>query len=224
MIVKFNFFINEGAEYHLFKGVPLNGMYSILEDGYIKWMGTWDSSIRKASGIKYGISATRNFKTAFQYGDFIIEFKTSKLKDDFDVIPFTENPDYYLYMKGGDNIFSDKKREKPFRPTLRNLNTKKWIKKATRSKNPEDWKEFWRVKTDPQHSDFGIAEEVIITKKIPLDYIKKVYVISYKLSSSTYFNEILEKLSEEGIDWDFVDKKHYAYQKYKDKLKKKIIN
>lgn len=153
----------------------------MLKDGYIKSgnVKSWDSVIRRYLGIKegVGISATRNFNYILPP---IIEFDTNKLTDDFKVIPFSENIDFYIWFKKEYN---------------KDISFDEIVKKYRYENDPKISKEYWRYKTDKNSFDFGIAEEVILTNKIPLNYIKKVYIDDFN------DKELLNLLVENGIDF-----------------------
>jgi len=203
MIKGFYEFINEGKNYHLFKSV--SDIFKILESGFIKNSGRFDSSLRKdVIGVNYGISVTRNFHTAVKlYGECVIEFDVPKLTDKYKVIPFSENPDYFLHYKDKYGIINS-------------------FKRMRKGKDKQDSKEFWKVKTDKSAMDFDIAEEIIVTNEIPIKYIKKLYFPYYTS------NDILELAIERGIDFlvmdDIRDKTFiHTTDKYRELMKKREI-
>jgi len=153
MIKTFEIFLNESNNYNLYKGV--GELNEILIDGYIKYSGDWDSEIRQNIGIpkNVGISATRNFGYAIKF-ETVIEFDTQKLSDRYKIVPFSENPDFYL--------------------SVMNKSTGS-IKSMLRDK--KYGKEYWDYKTNKKSDDFDIAEEIIIAKEIPIKYIKKIYLL-----------------------------------------------
>ena len=167
MIKLFEDFITESKNYPIYKGV--HDLYEILTSGKIIYFGEWDSVIRKNMGIKYGISVTRNFSYAERYGD-ILELDTQKLSDKYKIVPFSENPDFYLWYSGDDS--TNIKGKPPKDNTIKG----NWINKAIHSKTG---KQYWDYKTNKNADDFAIAEEIIIAKEISIKYIKKVYLKRY---------------------------------------------
>jgi hypothetical protein len=206
MIISFYEFIKENLNYNLFKGVK--HLEKILEDKYLKPSGEWESNIRKNLNITHGISASRNFTTCNLYGEDIIEFDVLKLTRDFKVVPFCENPDFYTYMKNLDSDI-EFKRDKEFKTSGN------FFKDAIRSKDKNDRKAYWDYKTNKYSMDFGIAEEIIVTEKLPISYFKKVYISEYNKK------EKIKLLEKNNIKWEFIESKFYSFQKYKDKLKTK---
>lgn len=99
MIKLFEEFILESKNYPIYKGVF--DLYKILKSNTLKTAGEWETSIRKNIGVDNGISVTRNLVFAKSYGD-VIEFDTQKLSDNYKIIPFSENPDFYLWYMGDD--------------------------------------------------------------------------------------------------------------------------
>lgn len=194
MKTKFEEFITESKNYPIYKGV--NDISAILNSGVIKDSGQWGSPMRTDMGIKDGISVTRNFMTAVNYGDAILELDTVKLSDHYNIIPFSENPDYYLwYMSDrtfGDVIKGDK-------------GPKGKQKNALRDK--KYGKQYWDYKTNKKSMDFNIAEEVILAKQIPIKYIKKVYLLRKHY-------QIEELLDKNNIPYEVLD--------YEDKYLSKI--
>jgi hypothetical protein len=189
------FNLNEELKnYPLYKGVSEDVFRRIMKDYLIKstlnkktkdndsLLGVFDSPLRwNVAGKVPIISATRNFDTAKRYGAVIFEFDMLKLSSRFKIIPFCENPDYYLdYMKlnkgcegGGDES----------------------LKKILRDK--KYGKLFWKIKTDRGHFDYGICEELIIAEEIDIrKYVKKIYLRHHNILSS----DVTDKLEGYGIE------------------------
>jgi hypothetical protein len=203
MIKGFYEFINEGKNYQLFRGV--SGIKHILENEFIENSGVFDSPLRKdVTGVKYGISATRNFHTAVEYShDCVIEFDVPKLTDKYRLLPFSENPDYFLYY-------------------IKKYGRGEAFKKMRVGKNKKDSENFWKVKTDKGAMDFDIAEEIIVTNKISIKYIKKLY-----LNKETY-NKIKNLTDKLGIECvvisDMINKKYiHTTDKYRELMKKREL-
>jgi hypothetical protein len=157
MIKKFDeyFALNEVKTYQLYKGVNVDTFKKIMTDNLIKNDHTFDSGIRKGViGKESAISATRNIRTAFDYGSDIFEFDMLKLSSKYKIKPFCENPDYYL-----DHPEFDENN-----PILGN-------KLAYMLKDKEQSKLYWRIKTDTKHFDFDICEELIVTDEIDISKI-----------------------------------------------------
>jgi len=100
------FELNEEIKtYQLYKGVSNRAFNEILKDMKIKNDGKFNSPLRKiVSGKENSISATRNIRTAFSYGSIIFVFNMLKLSSRFKIVPFCENPDYYLDYPDFDNL------------------------------------------------------------------------------------------------------------------------
>lgn len=153
MIYSFYEYITESKDYPLYKGVSNDTMKKIVDSGYIIGTGEFDSSLRELVAKGKCISATRNKYYSTQVGTWVIIFDTKKLTSSYKVVPFCENPDYYLELMKKEPLDS--------------------ISKSIRKKDYGDI--FWKVKTDIKHDDFGICEELIVTDKIDIKrYIKKV--------------------------------------------------
>lgn len=183
-------FITESKNYPIFKGVA--DIKKILKSGYIKDSGDWKSSIRRNMGVEHGISVSRSFKTAYNYGSTILEFDTQKLSDNYKIIPFSENPDYYLGL--GDKFDSN-------------------IAKNIRMK--EYGEDYWKVKTDKYSADFGIAEEIILAKEISIKYIKKAYIID----ESSSVIKLLDKHNIPYENIEYSDRYLSKIKKKKDRIK-----
>lgn len=153
---------------------------SILRDGYIiaggkqeddeyaaKW---WDFAVRKNvisnweqnKGDKFiTISATRNLD---YFGLPALELDVEKISDKYKILPFSENPDYYL------TDFEEDKELKPIKNSHLN-----YTQKLLRAKSKYANKKYWNVKTDKGDSDFGISEELILTDKLDISkYVKRI--------------------------------------------------
>ena len=127
MIYSFYEFITESKDYPLYKGVSDSTMKQIVDSGYIIGTGLFDSELRELVAKGKCISSTRNKNYSVQVGTWVIIFDTKKLSSTFKVVPFCENPDYYLeIMDKGNKLDS--------------------ISKAIRKKEYNDI--FWKVKTN----------------------------------------------------------------------------
>lgn len=201
MKIKFWKFITESKNYPIYKGV--DDMYKILKSGVIKTTGDWEGIIRKNNiNVDNGISVTRNFYFAAYYGSIIIEFDTQKLSDNYKIIPFSENPDFYIWYQGDKGFFkSNIEGTPPKNPDLD-------IAKALRNKKYT--KQYWDYKTNKDASDFDISEELIVAKQIPIKYIKKVYIMN------KYENDVIELLEEMNIPYEIKEDRIMS-TKYKNK-------
>lgn len=178
MIIDFNQFkLNEELKnYPLYKGVKSSVMYSILKDNKIKSSlyykdevdVDFDSSIREiVAGKNPIISASRSFETAKSYGKSgcVFEFDMLKLSSRYRILPFCENPDFYL-----DYFKKNKSRDR-----------KDKLKDMLRDKDFGDL--YWKIKTEPSHYDYGICEELIIAKHIDITkYVKKIHTNERNIS------------------------------------------
>lgn len=193
----FEEFILEKLNYNLYRGVyNADNLIDILDNGYIMSSNSWSSTMRKNMKLnKKHISVTRNFSYALKISP-VIEFDTDKLTDDYDVVPFLENPDFYIWYLNNHN----------------NNNLTDIIKSDDKYIN----KEFWKYKTNKKSDDFGIAEEVIKSKKIPIKYIKNIYIKEYDIN-----DKLINKLVKLNIDFKIIDStsKYLSDIKYKNKIK-----
>ncbi len=98
----------------------------IVDSGYIIGTGEFDSSLRELVAKGKCISATRNKDYSTQVGTWVIIFDTKKLTSSYKVVPFCENPDYYLELMKKEPLDS--------------------VSKSIRKKDYGDI--FWKVKTD----------------------------------------------------------------------------
>lgn len=207
MIKLFEEFILESKNYPIYKGV--DDLYEILKSNTLKSSGEFDSQMRINIGVKdgIGISVTRTFTFARYYGGAVIEFDTQKLSDNYKIIPFSENPDYYLWYSGDEWGHSIKGKSPK-------LNDK--VDKALRNK--KYGKQYWDLKTNKDASDHDISEELIVTKEIPniIKYIKKIYLTSHDKSSE----DILWKLS---IPYELIGHKS-TISDLKNKIKKPLYS
>lgn len=182
MITNFDNFINEIKNYPLYKSVSTEVFEEILKDFKIKNIGTFDSPLRGLV-IPSGkaISATRSFNYAKKIGSVIFEFDMFKLSSKFKIKPFCENPDYYL-----DNFDAKEK----------NIDIYKNIRDKFLNK------EFWEVKTDKGHFDYGICEELIDAKEIDIRvYVKKIFI-----ENTSAFNKDLEMLKDKySIEYEILN-------------------
>ena len=163
----FKLFERKG-NYQLFH--KTSNLLEILKDGFIKAGGNedshnwWNSDLRKnifpnLKKDKYKtISATRNLDYLFLPA---LELDVEKISDKYKIIPFSENPDYYL-------DFDENK--------LKSSSSKLDIlQKMLRSKSKKAGKEYWKFKTDSSAMDYGISEEVILTDKLDVSkYVKRI--------------------------------------------------
>ena len=180
MIIDFNTFkLNEELKnYPLYKGVMYSTMIKILKDNKIKSSFykdeidiDFDSELREiVAGKNPVISATRSFETAKLYGSTgcVFEFDMFKLSSRYRIVPFCENPDFYL------NLIDDKK--------TKNIKGEKLtLQKMLRDKDYSDL--YWKVKTDSNYYDYGICEELIVAKDIDITkYVKKIHTKEEYLS------------------------------------------
>lgn len=200
MKIKFTEFLNESKTYNLYKGVF--HLDKILKSGKLSNQDDWDTLVRKninAEGI--GISATRVFSTAAKYGKTVIEFDIDKLSANYRIIPFSENPDYFIWYK--------KHFVEP--------GSEDYIKQSILDNQYGDI--FWDYKTNKYSDDFDIAEELILAKEIPIKYIKKVYLFMSPLKSNKYTKLLMDK----NIPYEFVDDEHLSKIKMKNIRNKKNI-
>lgn len=204
MIYSFYEFITESKDYPLYKGVSDYIIKKIVDSGYIIGTGEFDSELRELVAKGKCISATRNKEYPTRVGRWVIVFDTKKLSSSFKVVPFCENPDYYLEIMDKEELGD--------------------ISNAIRKKKYNDI--FWKVKTDTKHADFGICEELIVTDKIEIKkYVKKiVFCPNHDLNGKTlqsnkifdYWNknnfktnshsDIKNKLEELGIQNNIIIK------------------
>lgn len=169
MITKFKIFERKG-DYNLFH--ITDDLESIINDGYIKGSLEWDSEIRKNIIPNWKkdrfktISATRNFN--YIPNSDVLELDVQKISDNYKIIPFSENPDFFL-------AFIDAEEEGKVK-SLDNLHMNK-LQNMIRSKSPDSGNLFWRYKTDTKAMDFGIAEELIIANKLDVSkYVKHIFI------------------------------------------------
>lgn len=194
MKTKFAEFVTESKTYNLYKGVTR--LDEILNSGKLKYDDEWETAIRQNMGIPKGtgISATRIFSTALKYGQAVIEFDIDKLSAKYRIIPFSENPDYYLWYIEND-------------PQEGNF-----IKTALHDKRYG--KEYWDYKTNKDSADFNIAEEIILAREIPITYFKKIYL-------NTDDTVLIRLLKSKNIPFEIVDNEHLSEIRHKNKKKKK---
>jgi len=204
MKTKFTEFLNESKTYNLYKGVF--NLDKILKSGKLKYSNNWDLPMRKNLNIPkgIGISTTRVFSTAAKYGVSVIEFDIDKLSANYRIIPFSENPDYFLWYK---KHFAEPGSEDYY------------IKQSILDDQYDDI--FWDYKTNKHSDDFNIAEELILAKEIPIKYIKKVYLFMLPLESSKYTKLLMER----NIPYEFVNEEHLTKIKMKNiKNRKNILD
>lgn len=200
----------------------------ILKSGYIIAGGDetdsfpwWNFDVRKnvISNWKenkfISISATRNLH---YFGLPALEFDVEKLSDKYKILPFSENPDYYLDF--------DQKKMKP------NQNKKfGYFQNRLRTKTKEAGELYWRVKTDKGAMDYGISEEIILTDKIDISkYVKRIILDTPYNEFDSTNNNIIKLIHEKypnievvEINVDGKTKKsgYYKYISVKKELKDK---
>lgn len=201
--MKTNFieFLNESKTYNLYKGVF--DLDKILKSGKLICNNDWNTLIRNNLNIPegIGISSTRVFSTAAKYGEAVIEFDTDKLSANYRIIPFSENPDYFLWYK---KYFGEP-------------GSDEYVKQGILDYQYGDM--FWDYKTNKNAEDFNIAEELILAKEIPTSYIKKVYLFMSPLESSEYTKLLMKR----NIPYEFVDDEHLSKIKMKNIRNRKNI-
>ena len=170
----------------------------------------WDMPLRKnvihnwERGKFKTISATRNF-------DYMnlpaFELDVEKISDKYKIIPYIENLDYYL-----DNFIDSKKLKFSKNPNLTNLQNQ------LRSKSKNAGKEYWKVKTQKDIFDFGIAEEIILTDKLDISkYVKRII-----LEKDRGNGKIIKLIKEKYPNIDVVEvDEHSGYSDIKKALKQK---
>ena len=156
------------GNYQLFH--KTSDLESILKDGYIispkgDMDDYWDMPLRKnvihnwERGKFPTISVTRNLD---YMGLPALELDVEKISDNYKILPYMENPDYYL-------DFDDNKLK-----STKNKNIGDF-QNQVRSKTKNAGKEYWKQKTDQDSFDFGIAEEIILAKKLDVSkYVKRI--------------------------------------------------
>jgi hypothetical protein len=203
------------GNYQLFhKCISIYTLDKILKSGFIISGGEeqefeWDNPLRKNVIHNWGrgkfktISATRNFD---YLGLPTFELDVEKISDKYKIIPYIENLDYYL-----DN-FIDADKLKPTK--IKHLNN---LQNQLRSKSKNAGKAYWKVKTQKDIFDFGIAEEIILTDKLDISkYVKRI--ILEKGGNDKIIKIIKEKYPNiEVIEVD----KHDGYSDIKTALKQK---
>jgi hypothetical protein len=193
MKTKFAEFITESKTYNLYKGVTR--LDEILNCGKLKYDDDWETTVRQNMGIT-GISATRIFSTALKYGEAVIEFDIDKLSANYRIIPFNENPDYFLWYKTH------------FSPP----DSDEYVETGIHDKQYNDI--FWDYKTNKYADDFNIAEEIILAREIPITYFKKIYL-------NTDDTSLIRLLKSKNIPFEIVDNEHLSEIRHKNKKKKK---
>lgn len=218
MKISFKEFINESKNYPLFKGV--DDIDKILKSGVLRDSKNWNSPVRKNVGIDYGISASRFFGTSVNYGMCVLELDTVAISSRYKIIPFAENPDYYLWYSGSD-MGAVQSTRSPKDDDYDSDTADDFMRRAL--KNKKYGKEYWDYKTNTGAMDFQIAEEVILTKELPIKYIKKLYFLEEK-KDVKHFDSIKKILNENNIPYEFVDQynKNLSAIRYKDKKKIKV--
>lgn len=214
----FKIFERKG-NYQLFHKTGESDLIKILKGGYIIAGGddkdnvgstAWDSELRRnvirnwEKGKFPTISATRNL-------DFMglpaLELDVEKISDNYKILPYIENLDYYLDYKG--------------EPT-KNKNISNF-QNLIRSKSKNAGKAYWKVKTN-KGFDFGISEELIIAKKLDVSkYVKRIILNVNSFYYSGNSNDKIKKLVKEKyphIEIIELDN-HKGYSNIKQILKQK---
>ncbi len=216
----FKLFERKG-NYQLFhKCTDIGTLGKILKSGYIVCGGDdeeegrdyWNVDLRKnvianwkRDNTKFKtISATRNF----DYLDLpAFELDVEKISDKYKIIPYIENLDYYL-----DNFIDFNKLKGANNKNLTNLQNQ------LRSKSKNAGKEYWKVKTQKDIFDFGIAEEIILTDKLDISkYVKRII-----LEKDRGNGKIIKLIKEKYPNIDVVEvDDHSGYSDIKKALKQK---
>lgn len=228
------------GNYQLFhKTGSLITLRSIIESGYIICGGGdddefnfWNFTIRKnifpnwkKGDTKFKtISATRNLN----YLDFpALELDVEKISDKYKIIPFSENPDYYLDSFGDKSSFLGKSSAN-LTPAPKNKNLD-YHQRQLRSTSAKAGYQYWRVKTDKGVMDYGISEEVILTDRLDVGkYVKRIMLSKegankeiIKLIKEKYPHiEVLELGRSDGYGWRS-SRKEFGYADIKKALKQK---
>lgn len=178
----FELFERKG-NYQLFH--KTSALSSILKDGFIIAGGSdedstwWNVSLRKNVFPNWKkddtrfktISATRNLN---YMGLPALELDVEKISDKYKIVPFSENPDFYLDFTG-DNWNSDEPKVKYTPQINKNLDR---LENMLRTK--EAGHLYWRHKLKQNMMDFGIAEELILTDKLDISkYVKRIILDKY---------------------------------------------
>lgn len=190
-------FINEVKTYQVYKGVRSDKMELILEDNKIKNNGMFNSILRQnVIGKSGAISCSRSFNVAKEYGDFVFQFNMVRLSSNFKIIPFCENPDYYLKMK--------KRLQDSGQHVYLFSNSNKWTYKELRNK--KYGKDYWDVKTNKNSSDFGICEELIVADEIDITkYVSKIYQCPIKYPDINLINSTKRLCEKYNIEYIVLD-------------------
>jgi hypothetical protein len=148
------------------------------------------------------ISATRSFN---YFNLPALELDVEKISDKYKIIPYSENPDFYLDFDKHDLKKSKNK----------NLTT-------FQNRTKDSGKLFWRVKTDTSEMDFDISEEIILASKLSVEkYVKRIFVSEYESSI------IIEMINKKypNIEVIVIEGKPYynKYKKYKKEKEKVLI-
>jgi len=206
------------GDYQLFH--KTSRLKEILNDGYIIAGGKdddsgewWNYDIRKnvipnLVKDKYkSISATRNLNYLWLPA---LELDVEKISDKYRIIPFSENPDFYIK-------FIDDKRKSNINPKLGKLQN------MLRTKDAGD--KYWNVKTNKHADDFGIAEEIILTDKLDVSkYVKRI-ILGYPGSNEDIIDLIHKKYPHiEVVEVDEGCPSRIGYVDIKKALKQKEKN
>jgi len=248
-IKEYKIFERKG-NYQLFHKTNEYALNLIVNSGFIKCGGDsnddeddykwWNYGLRKnvfsdwkQDDKKFKtISATRNLDYLWLPA---LELDVEKISDKYRIVPFSENPDYYLDFYGGDDGFASsgekygkmKSRKNPILP-LKNKKKLTNFQNMIRSKSKDAGKLFWRFKTDKDVMDYGIAEELILTDKLDFGkYVKRVILRKdfgneneklIKLINKKYPNvEVVEIDRRNSGGFNYMDVKRVSKQKEKEK-------
>ena len=222
------------GNYQLFH--KTQSLEAIIDCGYIIAGGNdeedgkewWNTPLRKNVFPNMGeegpktISATRNLNYLWLPA---LELDVEKISDKYKIIPYSENPDFYLDFQR--KFQPPKELQKNFQRNPNYKQNGQGLKPASnknlhplqnmlRSKSKKAGELYWRVKTDKMALDFGIAEELIVTDK--LDVGKYVKRIIYDNENKRLIDKIKEKYPH--IEIVKVDK-HRGYSDIKKAIKQK---
>jgi hypothetical protein len=219
----FNKLFERKNNYQLFHKTA--SLKEILNDGYIYAGGKdpdtfawWNFEVRKNVIPNWKkdkfitISATRNLD---YLGLPALELDVEKLSDKYKIVPFCENPDYYL-------DFEEQK--------LKRTKKYSYFQDLLRTKSKEASKLYWRPKTDKSSMDYGICEELILTDEISVrKYVKRIILEKYSKYNYSNNKVIIDLIHSKypnievvEIDRDTIERKvgHYNYINTKLELKK----
>jgi hypothetical protein len=197
------------GDYQLFHKTNDSELIDILKDGYIISGGVeqdyfWDIAIRKNVIQNWKkdkfktISATRNLD---YFNLPALELDVEKISDRYKIIPYSENPDYYL-------DFDDNKLIKGSNKNIGGFQN------MVRSKSKDAGKKYWKYKTDDNVFDHGIAEEIILTDNLDVSkYVKRIILDDYNQSIIKLVNKKYPNIEVIKVDY------HRGYADIKKALK-----